>query len=60
MLAHAATQNVILSAGNTTSRLHAKTLFMSVDGTFEKVVGALSYDPETQVCHIDLRMEVSS
>ncbi|WP_232092252.1 YceI family protein [Acetobacter aceti] len=60
MLAHAATQNVILSAGNTTSRLHAKTLFMPVDGTFEKVVGALSYDPETQVCHIDLRMEVSS
>ncbi|MFT8895453.1 MAG: YceI family protein [Acetobacter sp.] len=59
-LAHAATQHVTLTPANTTSRLHAKTLVTSVDGTFEKVSGTLSYDPETQVCHVDMSMDVNS
>lgn len=58
--ASAATQNLVLTPSNTQARLQASSAVSSIDGTFEKTSGALSYNLEDQTCHVDLTMDVDS
>lgn len=56
----AAPQHVVLGPANTQARLYAKTAVTNIDGSFAKVAGTLTYDPEDQSCSVDLNMAVDS
>ncbi|MFT8430926.1 YceI family protein [Acetobacter orientalis] len=55
-----AQQHLTLTPNNTQARLQASSAVSSIDGTFEKVSGSLSYNLEEQSCHVDLTMNVDS
>lgn len=53
-------QHLTLTPNNTQASLQASSALSSIDGTFEKVSGTLTYNLEEQTCHVDLSMNVDS
>ncbi|GBR69300.1 YceI family protein [Gluconobacter kanchanaburiensis] len=58
--ASAARQDLVLSPVNTQARLYARSALTDVDGSFDDVSGALTYDLDRQSCHVELTMNVAS